>query len=220
MLPASQLLLESSWQRRAELQVLLQGRADAKQQSPAPLLSDEQSALTAALPSQPCCAQRRECEDAKVARKNSPVRKRVGKTSPSFQRWGRKGPSSPRSCCSVAGSSVPKHSAAETSCSTAPLLHPCPGTPASLGAAWFLTGKRAWQHAATLPCTSPGRLCHPQHTAHSKCHLQTATAPSCCQLQSHRTAEVGRDLWGSPSPTPCRAGSPQAHCAGWQPGGF
>ena len=41
--------------------------------------------------------------------------------------------------------------------------------------------------------------------------------------QNHRMFRVGRDLWGSPSPTPCptpcpEAGSPRAGCTGPHPG--
>lgn len=59
---------------------------------------------------------------------SSPVRAGIGKMKPFFQRWGKKSPSSPRSCWSAVGTSAPKRCAAETSCSTQLLLHPHPNT--------------------------------------------------------------------------------------------
>lgn len=39
-------------------------------------------------------------------------------------------------------------------------------------------------------------------------------------ILNHNKAKVGKDLWRSSSPTPHRAGSPGAYCAGWYPGEF
>uniref|UniRef100_A0A8B9D777 Solute carrier family 25 member 32 n=2 Tax=Anseriformes TaxID=8826 RepID=A0A8B9D777_ANSCY len=50
--------------------------------------------------------------------------------------------------------------------------------------------------------------------------IQQLTYKSCLENKDHRRAEVGRDLRRPSSPTPCQAGSPRAHCAGWPPGGF
>jgi len=39
------------------------------------------------------------------------------------------------------------------------------------------------------------------------------------ESQNHSMVGVGRDLCGSPSPTPAKAGSPRAGCTGPHPGG-
>lgn len=72
----------------------------------------------------------------------------------------------------MAGSSVLKHSAAETSCSTAPLLHRHP----SISWCCLVSNREA---SLAARCYLALSIPSSQHPAHSKCHLQTATALSC-----------------------------------------